>query len=179
MPHSPYQEESEEFAFGQATEKLRDSLAPRPEALVKLLQAIPEKTVTNGVSERLSKEEARKSINWFSMLQNHWPRYAFALVAILAVVGMTFGLSNRKSDTAPNPVIGSASESSPTKTNEVPGTGSNAPVSADVPIDTVLAEVTAFSDDNFAEEDDFETGNDAEEDALLISLYESYDENTL
>lgn len=179
MPHSPHREEPEEFAFGQAAEKLRDSLAPRPEALVKLLQAIPEKTVTNGISERLFREEARKPITWLSMLQNHWPRYAFALVAILAVVGITFGLSNHRSDTAPNPIIGSASETSPTPVRETPRTAPNIPVSADASIDTVIAEATAFSDDDFAEEDSFETGNDAEEDALLISLYESYDEDTL
>lgn len=179
MPHSPHREEPEEFAFGQATEKLRDSLTPRPEVLVKLLQAIPGKTVTNSASGRLFREEAPKPITWLSMLQNHWPRYAFALVAILAVVGMTFGLSNRRSDTAPNPIIGSAPETSPTETSGTPSTVPNTLVSADAPIDTVIAEATAFSDDDFAEEDSFETGNDAEEDALLISLYESYDEDTL
>ncbi len=113
------------------------------------------------------------------MLQNHWPRYAFALVATLAVVGITFGLSNHRSDTAPNPIIGSAPETSPTPVRETPRTAPNIPVSADASIDTVIAEATAFSDDDFAEEDSFETGNDAEEDALLISLYESYDEDTL
>lgn len=178
MTHSPYQEEPEEFAFGQATEKLRDSLAPRPEALVKLLQAIPEKTVTKSVSKRLFKEEAPNQLTWLSMFQNTWPKYAFALVAILAVVGITFGLGGSRDNESDTSVVGTVSKTTSSPTT--PSTG-NSPIPElpkDASIDTIIADVTTISEDDFAEEDSVSQNSTAEDDARLISLYESYDEDT-
>lgn len=180
QPYSSPEEDPEFVAFRHSTKKLHSSLEPRREALTKLLEALPDPAVTKNETPRLFKQEARKSITWLSMLQNTWPRYAFALIAVLTVVGITFGLNNQNSDTAPNPVVGSApKETSPAPAVGTPVVDSNSPVSANTPIDTVLAELTAVSDEDFGEEDRFESGSDAEEDALLISLYESYDEDTL
>ncbi len=174
------EEDPEFITFRRSAEKLHSSLEPRREAFTRLLEALPDPAVTKSETPRLFKQEARKSITWLSMLQNTWPRYAFALIAVLTVVGITFGLNNQNPNTAPNPVIGSApKETSPAQSVGTPVIDSDGPVSAGTPIDTVLAELTTVSDEDFGEEDRFESGSDAEEDALLISLYESYDEDTL
>lgn len=179
---NPSEDELLEQSFRRATKGARASLTPRPEILKQTLSRLPATPVTFPKDNRLSYQEAKISfLNVIHMnLRKFAPQYALAAIAIIAIAGL---IRTSTSDPGDAPaLVGQAPEQTsdrnqPPTDSEDRGAEVGQP-SSNNSLDVLLADLSQISDPSFNDEDLAAEGNDETSDELIISLSETYDEET-
>ncbi|MFA9262519.1 MAG: hypothetical protein ACEQSB_04165 [Undibacterium sp.] len=179
---NPSEDELLEQNFRRASEEARTSLTPRPEALKQTLSKLPAPAVTFSKDNRLSYQEAKISfLNVIHMnLRKFAPQYALAAIAIIAIAGLIRTSTSNPSDAPAR--VGQAPEQASDR-SQTPTDGEDRGIKAGQPssndsLDILLADLGQGSDPSFNDEDLAAEGSDETGDELIISLSETYDEET-
>ncbi len=179
---NPSEDELLEQSFRPGIAKAKTSLTPRKEILRQILSELPEQSVTFSQAERPSYQEAK--ISFLSAIHMNFrkfaPQYAIALVAIIAIAGI---IRTTVSDPGDTPaIVGQAPAQDPRQAPMPREGGSGSPETGTSPhaasIDTLLADLGQESDPSLEDEDLAAEADDETSNELIISLSETYDEET-